>query len=152
MKFICQYCGAEIDDSMPKCPYCDRMIAQGAEAEYMEKLYDIHEDMEELREMPMEAVKEEVRHQGKRMKKIVIATLIVVCIIAVVFFLQEKKYDRDHTEDYIWEEENFPVMTEMYENEEYDELMLFIERAWEEDRSVWNWEHYDEFTEWMEEQ
>ncbi len=152
MKFVCSSCGAEIDDTMLKCPYCDTMIAAGAEAEYMEKLYDIQEDMEELQEIPLDVVKEEVRHQGRRIGKIMlIVAVIIVAFIALIFW-QERKYERDHTADYIWEQENFPVMSELYENQEYEELLEIMENAYEENRSVWNWEYYDEFCEWMEEE
>lgn len=151
MKFICSSCGAEIDDSMPKCPYCDTLIAKGAEAEYMEKLYDIQEDMEELKDVPYETVKEEVKHQSKRMGKVIAVTIVVVLILAGIFIWQEKKYERNNTADYIWGQENFPIMSEMYENEEYEELAEFYYDALMEDRPVWNWEYYDEFSEWMEE-
>lgn len=152
MKYICKSCGAEIDDSMSKCPYCDTLIAAGAETEYMDKLYDIQEDLQELKEIPYEAVREEVRHQGRRIGKIIIITMIIVLIFAALFLWQEKKYERDNTADYIWGQENFPAMTEMYENEEYEELEAFYMDALMDDKPVWNWEYYEEFSEWMEEQ
>lgn len=150
MKYICSHCGAEIDDTMPKCPYCDALIIKGAEEAYMEKLYDIKEDMEELKEIPFDVVEEEVKYQGRRMKKIIIATVVVVIIFLGFFFLNEKRYDRDYTADYIWEQENYPIMSEMYEKGELEELEEFYFNALEEDRSLWNWEYFDEFSEWME--
>lgn len=152
MKYICSSCGAEIDDNLPKCPYCDTMIPKGAEAEYMEKLYDIQEDMEELKEVPFETLKEEARHQGKRMGKIVVITLVIAAIFAVIFFWQEKRYERDNTEDYIWGQKNFPIMSELYENGDYEQLMELYEKALMEERPVWNWEYDEAFMEWMEEQ
>lgn len=150
MKYICNYCGAEIDDTMPKCPYCDTLIAKGAQAAYMDKLYDIKEDMEELKDIPFDVVEEEVKHQGRRMKKIIIITLIIMALLAGIFILQEKRYERDHTSDYIWEQENYPIMSEMYENGEYEELEEFYYNALMEEKSIWNWEYYDEFSKWIE--
>ena len=152
MKFICTSCGAEIDDSMAKCPYCDTMIVKGAEKAYMEQLYDIHEYLEGLKAMPYEAVKSEVKHQGKRIKKILIATVAIVLIFAAYILWQESKYERDNTADYIWGQEHFPVMTEMYEDKDYEALEEYFYDAMMDDKPVWNWEYYDEFMEWMEEQ
>ena len=150
MKIICNHCGAEIDDLMPKCPYCETMLPKGAEAEYMEKLYNIQEDMEELNEIPMEVVRKEVKHQGRRIRKIAGITIILFVILGIILFYNEKKYERNHTEDYIWGQENFPVMSEMYENGEYEALLEFYMNASEDDRPVWDWEYYDAFMEWME--
>lgn len=152
MKFICSSCGAEIDDTMPKCPYCDTLIMKGAEAQYMEKLYDIQEDMEELKEIPFDVVEAEVKHQGRRMKKIIIIALIVILAFVVIFMFEEKKYDRDVTADYIWEQTNFPIMSELYENGEYEELEEMYYDALMDDKPVWNWEYYDEFSDWLDEQ
>ncbi len=152
MKFICQACGAEIDDTMPKCPYCDTLIPKGAEKAYMEKLYGINEDMEELKEIPIQAVIEETKSQGKRIRKIIMITVIIVLVLAGIFMWSDKKYERDHTADYIWEEQNFPMMSELYEEGKYEELEEIYLKAWDEDRPVWNWEYHDEFSEWMEEQ
>ena len=152
MKYICKSCGAEIDDTMPKCPYCDTLIVKGAQKAYMDKLYDIREDMEDLKELPYDVVREEVRHQGKRIKTIIIATVVIVVLFAAYIVWQNQLYERDHTADYIWEQENFPIMTEMYENGEYDVLESYFYDAMMDDKSVWNWDYYDEFMEWMEEQ
>ena len=94
MKFICSCCGAEIDDTMPKCPYCDTLIPKGAEMEYMAKLYDLQEDMEELKEVPLEVAKEEIKYQGKRIRKIVLITLAVILVGAVLLLFQEKRWWR----------------------------------------------------------
>ena len=151
MKFICSSCGAEIDDNMPKCPYCDTLIPKGAEAAYMDRLYDIQEDMEELNEIPYETVKEEIKHQGKRVKKIFLITAVIVAVLAVTLLLNEKKYDRDHTADYIWEQKTFPIMSELYEKEQFEELDEIYYAALMENRSIWNWEYFDEYSKKYEE-
>ena len=37
-KIICSSCGAEFEDTLPKCPYCGSLNYKGAEAEYLGKL------------------------------------------------------------------------------------------------------------------
>ena len=151
MKYICDHCGAEIDDTMPRCPYCDAMLAKGAEAEDMEKLYDIHENLEELKEIPAEVVKEEFKYQGRRIKKVVLIAVLITAALAAYLFVQEKQYERDNTADYLWSRENLPAMTELYEQGEWEELAILFELALKEDRPVWNWEYFDEYSEWWEE-
>ena len=152
MKFQCKSCGAQLDDHMAKCPYCDTMIPKGAEKEYMEKLYDLRDEMDVLKEVPLEHVRKEIKHQGGRMKKIIAAVLVVVILFCAYFVWEDKKYERDYTEDYVWEQEHFPEMTQMYENGEYEALEEIFMEAMMDDKPVWNWEYYDEFTKWMEEQ
>lgn len=60
-KIICSGCGAEYDATLPKCPYCDIINYSGAEAEYLNKLDDVREDMEELAYVPQESVKAELK-------------------------------------------------------------------------------------------
>ena len=76
---------------------------------------------------------------------------MIIAAFAVYLFIQEKKYERDNTADYIWSKENLPAMTKMYENGELEELSVLYEAALKEDRPVWNWEYFDEYSEWLEE-
>lgn len=146
MKFICSSCGAEIDDLMPKCPFCDTLIPKGAEMAYMDKLYDIQEDLEELNEIPLETAKEEFRNQGKKMKRVCLVTLIILSIAALFWMWEEKKYDRDRTADYIWEQANYPIMNELYESGKYEELEEMYNSALMDDKPLWNWKYFDEYS------
>jgi len=42
-------------------------------------------------------------------------------------------------------------MSELYEAGEYEALAEKVNSAMEEDRSIWNWEYYDEYMQWLEE-
>ena len=42
-KIICNSCGAEFEDTLPKCPYCGSLNYKGAEAEYLGKLEGMRE-------------------------------------------------------------------------------------------------------------
>lgn len=139
---ICNSCGAQFDNEEPKCPYCGTMNYEGAEKEYFEKLEDIREDVEELNAVPVEEAKKELKKQGRFIRKVIVVVLILAAVFGVFIFLQEKLYERDNKADYIWQEANYPIMDEMYENGEYEELVEFYIQAVDEDKPVYNWEHY----------
>lgn len=138
---ICNSCGAQFGNEEPKCPYCGTMNYEGAEKEYFKKLADIREDVEELNAVPMQEAKKELKKQGRLIKKVLIAVVVLGLILAAVIFLQEKSYDRDEKADFIWQETNYPTMNAMYEAGEYEELVAFYRQAEEEDKPVYMWEH-----------
>ena len=152
MVFNCRSCGAQLDESMARCPYCGTLIPDGAEKEYMEKLDDIREDMDSLHAVPGDSVRVEVRRQGRRLRGIIIAAVLAAAVLAGLFFLQSRRYGRDNTADYIWGRENFPLFSELYESGEYDELTELVLQAMEEDRPIWEWEYCDEFFDYLEAQ
>ena len=55
----CKSCGAEFEENLAKCPYCGTLNYKGAEQEYLNKLKNIQEDMEDLQEVPEDEVKKE---------------------------------------------------------------------------------------------
>lgn len=64
---------------MPKCPFCDSLLVQGAEQEYMDKLHRVRRDMEDLKQIPEETVKQELKNQGRRIYRIHTDIMRVVC-------------------------------------------------------------------------
>ena len=152
MEFNCESCGALLKDSMARCPYCGTLIPGGAEREYMQKLDSIREDMEELCSVPEQSLKTELRRQGRRMRKIIAAATVVALLLAGLFVLQNRRYDRDNTADFIWSRENFPRFTELYESGEYDALYELVMQAMDEDRPIWDWEYCEEFFDYLEAQ
>lgn len=151
-KIICRSCGAEVEECLPKCPFCDTFILQGAEQEYMDKLHQVREDMEDLKQIPEETVKQELKSQGRRIRRILIIAGIAAALLAGLFVWEDHRYDRDNKADYIWGQQNFPAMNELYENGKYEELEQLYYEALMDDKPVWNWEYYEEFSEWLEEQ
>ncbi len=142
-KIICNSCGAEFHELEPKCPYCGTMNYKGAELEYFEKLEDVREDLEELTAVPLQETKKEIKKQGKFVKKVIIIGIILLIIIFGWPFLMDKLfYERDQKADFIWKSENFAVMDEMYEKGQYEELVDFFYEAIENDKPVYDWEHY----------
>ena len=69
-RIICSSCGAEFDNDMAKCPYCGTMNYEGAEKEYLEKLEDVREDLDDLNEVPLEETKKEFKKQGRLIRKV----------------------------------------------------------------------------------
>ena len=138
----CASCGAHFDEMMPKCPYCGSMSMKGAEAEYMDKLEDVRSDVEELTQVPIEETKKEIKKQGK------FVIIVICCILGVLLLLVgikliglSKIEKRDYQADYAWKQENFPILDEMYEQEQYEEMVAFYMQAYEEDKPVGAWEH-----------
>ena len=41
----CQNCGADIEELVPRCPYCGAMNEPGAEHKYMQDLYKLKDDL-----------------------------------------------------------------------------------------------------------
>ena len=58
----CQNCGADIEELVPRCPYCGAMNEPGAEHKYMQDLYKLKDDLEDLGEMPQEEISDEVKN------------------------------------------------------------------------------------------
>ena len=150
-EIVCSSCGARVEEKLAKCPYCDTMIVEGARQAYMDRLYDLREEMDELKTIPIETVKSEARRQGKRVRRILFITGVVVLVLAGLLFWESRRYERDNKADFIWGQQNFPVMSALYEKGEMEQLKDLFYQALEEDRAVWNWEYYDQFTEWLEE-
>lgn len=142
---ICQFCGAEFDEMLPKCPYCDSTNIKGAEAEYMDKLEDVRSDMEDLAQVPMQETKKELKKQTKLILIVVIAIVALLLVLVAVELAYDKIYfgERDKQADYVWQQENYPILDELYEQENYDELYELYYQAVVEDKPIYNWEHYE---------
>ena len=142
-KMICGFCGAEFDDNLVKCPYCDSTNVKGAEAVYMEQLEDVREELDNLTDVPMNEIKKAAKKQLKFVG-IVLGVLLVLVLAASGFaYWLEYQYKRDEKADFLWKEANFPMMQELYDEEKYDELIVFIEQATEDDKPVWDWKHWE---------
>ena len=64
-KIICSSCGAEFEDTLPKCPYCGSLNYKGAEAEYLGKLESIRQDMQQLEQVPEKELKKKLKKKQK---------------------------------------------------------------------------------------
>lgn len=142
-RIICSGCGAEFDASLVKCPYCDIINYSGAEAEYLNKLDDVRDNMEELGEVPQEAIKEELRKQGRLIRKIIIIVVIVLVVLGglVYFRFHFNGAKVSEKEQFLWQAENFPKFDALYVAGEYQELADILQEELQGKYSIWSYEH-----------
>ena len=142
-KIICPSCGAKIEHTMEKCPYCDNMNLPGAELAYMEKLEDMKEDLAELENVPEQEAKKAFRKQGRKLLLIGgILAALVVGILSIGTFLEHRD-EMEHREQILWLREYGMQWDEWYEAEEYELLINAYKTELEKGSPTWCWEHYD---------
>ena len=73
----CSGCGAIFHKEETKCPYCGQIYIPGAQKDYINKLYEIREDMAEVENLSEKVYHGEIRKNVK----------ITGVILAVVFLL-----------------------------------------------------------------
>lgn len=139
----CKSCAAHFDEMLPACPYCGTASIKGAQAQYMDKLEDIRSDVEELEAMPADVAKKEV------WKPIVIVFVSVFACVALlwIWFKIDTRPDnepaeRDSKANYTWLQENTPMLDELFEQEEYEQLLEYYEKAVAGGKPIQQWEHY----------
>lgn len=142
-KIICKSCAAEFSDMLPECPYCGTMNYKGAEAQYLGKLENVREDMEELDAVPRNEQKKELRKQVAFWLKVLLAIACVAGILFAIFRWQDNKDRVGDREDFLWISENAPKLDELYEKEDYDALQEMYFQYLEEERPLWRWQHND---------
>lgn len=140
----CKSCGAHFDEMLPACPYCGTMSIKGAQAQYMEKLEDIREDMQDLNAVPMEETKKAMKKQTKFVLIIIgviLGLFLLLVLVELIFGYKPPK--RDAQADFIWQQENYPILDELYEQGKEQELLDKYYEALEEDAPIYSWEHYE---------
>ena len=144
-QITCPSCGAQFEDTLPKCPYCGTMYYPAAEKEYMDQMEDLREDVGELKQLPREEAK---KHLKKRARFIWIALFLLAAAAALIGWLyvrHERNEAQETEEEYLWIRANAPELDRLYENGQYDELTERYSAWRDEGRPVWLWEH-SEFT------
>lgn len=145
---ICKNCGAHFDDHLPECPYCGQFSYAGAEKEYMDRLEDMREDLEELHETVPEMYTGELKKQAKHVRKILLIVLGILTALALLFFggskLVDSLYQYDAKAELLFTKEAFPIADEYYDAGDYDGLLEFYQTSLEENSnaSFYSWEHY----------
>lgn len=74
---VCINCGAEINASDTKCPYCGYINEEGAEKAYMDRLNDIRNDLDSVDE---EAAAEYGKDYGRVLKLILITLAVLLAV------------------------------------------------------------------------
>lgn len=139
----CKSCAAHFDEMLPACPYCGTASIKGAQAQYMDKLEDIRSDVEELENVPADVAKNEV---WKPIVLVLVSVFVCVALLWVWFKIDtrpdKESEERDSKANYIWLQENVPILDELYEQEEHEQLMARYEEAVAEGKPIHQWEHY----------
>lgn len=142
-KIVCMSCNGSYDDNLPKCPYCGSTNIKGAEKEYMEKLEEIREDMRELDEVPTEELHAAIRKQGRKLRNILMLIGAFVLLAAVIFLFINRTESKDYMAEYLWQQEHYSKLNELYDSGQYDELEeLYYELLQDENANMFDWEHY----------
>lgn len=144
-QIVCSSCGAKFRQSLPKCPYCDTLNYKGAEAEYMGRLQNLRGEVEKLGDVPEQETRKELQKQKRHVKAILLILFLVAAVVAGIVglkkLLSRDDFEADSQEEVLWQKEMFPLLDELYKQEEYDKLMEVFDEAIEERRSVYEWKH-----------
>lgn len=140
---ICESCAGKYDDMLPECPYCGSINYKGAEAQYLNQLENVRENMEDLKEVPLEETKKEFHKQGRFLIKVIVLTAIVLVVLAALYLLMQIDWDpgRDTKADYLWKQEHYPIMDELYENGDYEALREYFAEG--KENPTGGWPHSD---------
>lgn len=144
----CPNCGAALDESVAKCPYCGSTNFPGAEKEYMKELHELHNDLEKLEEVPMDCFEDSIKKESVRAGKRIGISLLVVALLAlgILLFLQfnDSQLQKKNAAQTAWERTAFPKMDAWYEEGNYDAVLDYIVTDEEAQKySIYNWKHSD---------
>lgn len=145
----CENCHALIQKDSAQCPYCGALNVSGGEKQYMERLFDLKEDVEGLQSVPVQEYRKGFGSAGRVIKWTLIVLIIVAALAGAVFWVSDRFYGYELSEEDIkaqmrWEKENFPILDAMYAEGDYEGIMEFQGIHCDEDGySVTNWEHTD---------
>ena len=95
-KIHCVNCGGEFDPHEARCPYCGTMYEPGAEKQYMKKLGDIREDMEDLNSLALSETKSELKAAAKSTLRTIVIIVVAILLLAGVLYLW------DFVRYYLW--------------------------------------------------
>lgn len=145
----CENCNALIEENSAKCPYCGALNAVGGEKQYMELLYDIKKDVEELSDLPVREYRREIGKAGRVVRRTFLITAVFAAVVGLFFLLREKVTDDRPTAEEAraqmkWEKEVFPQLDALYDAGDYDGVMECVYANQEEAYySIENWKHAD---------
>ena len=139
---ICPSCGAHFAASSPRCPYCGTIYVPAAERDYMDKLGDVRESLEEVGDAGVTASRHEAKRTGRLVLRVLLAVAVIAAVIGGVAAWKAAKEKRDVRAEYRWQREHFPEMDALYEAGEYDRLLELYNEALDEDHDMWQWPHY----------
>lgn len=145
----CGNCHAPMEEDNAKCPYCGALYVPGGEKHYMEQLYDIKKDVEELTAVPGEAYRREIGKTGQVIRRTFLAATVLLVFVGLLFFVNRKHINSEPTAEdmhaqMMWKKEVFPQLDALYAAGDYDGVMTCVFENQEESYySIDNWKHAD---------
>ncbi|MDE6404566.1 MAG: zinc ribbon domain-containing protein [Lachnospiraceae bacterium] len=145
----CENCHAPVAEESAKCPYCGALNAVGGEKQYMEQLYDIKKDVEELSATPVREYRREIGKSGRVVRRTFLVTAALMAFVGLLLFLGRKLTDYEPTAEEIraqmqWEKEIFPKLDALYAEGDYDGVMECVSENQDAPYySISNWKHAD---------
>lgn len=139
---ICENCGATYEKELNQCPYCGHMNEQSAEKDYREKLEKVQKQTKDLSDSMDKAYGKEMAVQGKKIWKLFLGIGIVILAFGILYGACELAFDNygpDDAEQILWQKQNFPILDELYEKEEFDAIYDFLNENYQYD--IWQWKH-----------
>ena len=148
----CPHCGAEYEEGLLHCPYCKSVDDYQDESEYLEDLDELRDKLEDI---PEETLKHNERLQKKQAvndfrKIFVIVAVFFAAIGGIVLFetvmsgSTRGQMEKRTREKYLWMQENYPILDEMYEKEDYEGLLAKFRE--DGNSGIYDWDHYDLLT------
>ena len=141
---VCSSCGAVFEEEAVKCPYCGSTNIRGAEKDYMDKLENVRETMENLDEVPVQELRKVVKRQSRKIRIVMFSVAVIALILIACSIISENVSKRDYRSQYQWRLEHYPQLDALYNEGKYDELvdMAYNELAKDKDCILYEWEHY----------
>lgn len=145
----CENCHAPMEEDSATCPYCGALNALGGEKQYMEQLYDIRKDVEELSDVPVREYRREIGKTGRVIRVVFLAAAVLAVFAGLFLLLSRKLLDDEPTAEEIcaqiqWEKEIFPKLDALYAEGNYGGVMECVfENQGESYYSISNWAHAD---------
>lgn len=151
---ICPNCGAAIGESDPACPFCGYINISGAEEKFMKDMKKTEEELSQIPQMQKVHLKNNISRNGKIiLRTVLISVCILIVFLGIHFLIDAIYYGSDDEVDVkaemLWEEENYPLLDEMYAAGDYEGIIEFMEKIYAENEkehtnhNIFNWEHID---------
>lgn len=155
-KVICSNCGAAIYENEANCPFCGYINLPGAEEKFMRDIKKTEQDMSHIPDLQ----KAEYKKTMSKSSKIIFITVGITAVVAAAILGIHLLFDRvifaytetDAKAQMLWNNENYPILDEMYANGDYDGIIEFEYDLYDQnaedktDYRMYEWEHYNFIT------
>ncbi len=151
-RVICPNCGASIYENEASCPFCGYINIPGAEEKFMRDIKKTERDMSHIPDLQKAEYKKTVSKSSRIIFITIGITVVVAAVLIGIYLLFDKvifAYDAgDAKAQMIWNKENYPILDEMYANEDYDGIVEFEYELYDQNRenktnyNIYDWEHY----------